>query len=95
MNPPEKVLRKKLSNDSDPAAYEDLSGPIRSGMLNLGYNLTDPLGIALDLVDEKVEPRLMTSSLRLEHMSTPVHRANDQIDADGATLEWFDGLHRD
>lgn len=51
---PRQVLRKQLSNDSDPTSYEDLSGPIRSGMLGLGYDLVDPLGIALDLRDEKV-----------------------------------------
>lgn len=48
------VLRKPLSNGSDPTFYEDLSGPIRSGMAKLGYNLTNPLGIALDLRDRKV-----------------------------------------
>eukprot|EP00904_Undaria_pinnatifida_P009613 jgi/Undpi1/5782/HiC_scaffold_2.g01056.m1 len=49
-----KVLRKLLANDSDPTFYEDLSDPIRSGMGALGYNLTNPLGIALDLRDHKV-----------------------------------------
>lgn len=48
------VQRKKLSNDSDPAYFEDLSPSIRSGMADLGYNLTDPLGIALDLREKKV-----------------------------------------
>lgn len=48
------VLRKLLANDSDPTFYEDLSDPIRSGMGALGYSLTNPLGIALDLRDHKV-----------------------------------------
>ena len=48
------ILRKPLSNGSDPTFYEDLSDPIRSGMATLGYNLTNPLGIALDLRDHKV-----------------------------------------
>lgn len=57
--PPEtlrQILRKPLSNGSDPTFYEDLSDPIRSGMAALGYNLTNPLGIALDLRDRKVGP---------------------------------------
>lgn len=48
------MQRKKLSNVSDPFYYEDLSESIQSGMANLGYDLTDPLGIALDLRDQKV-----------------------------------------
>lgn len=48
------VHRKKLSNDSDAFEYEDLSESIQSGMAAFGYNLTDPLGIALDLRDRKV-----------------------------------------
>lgn len=48
------VHRKRLSNGSDPTAYEDLSESIQSGMAALGFNLTDPLGIALDLRDRKV-----------------------------------------
>lgn len=49
--------RKKLSNGSDPYIYEDLSESIQSGMADFGYNLTDPLGIALDLRDRKVSGR--------------------------------------
>ena len=50
-----KVHRKRLSNSSsDPTIYEDLSGSISSGMAAVGLNLMDPLGIALDLRDQKV-----------------------------------------
>lgn len=48
------MLRKRLSIGSDPTFYEDLSDSIRSGMEMLGYSLTDPLGIALDLLEKKV-----------------------------------------
>lgn len=50
-----KILRKQLDDDSDPTAYDDLSTLIRSGMIMLGYDLVDPLGIALDLREEKAK----------------------------------------
>lgn len=49
-----KVLRKQLADVSGPTTYEDLSTAIRAGMITLGYDLVDPLGIALDLREEKV-----------------------------------------
>lgn len=49
-----KVLRKQLSDTSGPTVYEDLSSLIRPGMITLGYDLVDPLGIALDLREAKV-----------------------------------------
>lgn len=57
------IQRKRLSNDTHPAFFEDMSEAIQSGMAILGYNLTDPLGIALDLRDKKVGSRYFVRAL--------------------------------
>ncbi len=63
------VLRKELS-DNVPTNFEDLSASIRSGIQGLGRDLVDPLGIALDLRDEKARQPPPTHNNT--HRSTPV-----------------------
>ncbi|CAM9233744.1 unnamed protein product [Ectocarpus sp. 13 AM-2016] len=85
--PDGRVLRKKLSNDSDPMGYEDLSGPIQSGMLDLGYNLTDPLGIALDLVDEKERQRIYFVDAQVRGQDGGEDGVVIRCDLDGTSVE--------
>ncbi|CAM9185119.1 unnamed protein product, partial [Discosporangium mesarthrocarpum] len=49
-----KVQRKRLSNYTGSTSYEDLTGTIQAGMSSLGYSLTNPQGIALDLRQRKI-----------------------------------------
>lgn len=71
------VLRKELS-DTDPNNFEDLSTSIRSGMQALGHDLVDPLGIALDLRDEKAR-----------HYTPHTHTYKQEQSTTTASLQWL------